>query len=153
MKTRKIIRMRNFNYAAANFFFITICSYQKELLFGNIQDGKLNNTVIGEEIKRCWEAINDLYENVSAESSVIMPNHIHGIIHISEDKGISIVDVIHNLKSYTTHQYQSLKTGVLLWQRGYYEHIIRDNAELVKIQNNIENNVTNWVKDKFYIPS
>jgi len=79
---RRSIRLRDYDYAQPGAYFITVCAYQRQCLFGEIVDGEMQLNEWGRVIQACWEAIPDHFPNVELDAFVIMPNHIHGIITI-----------------------------------------------------------------------
>lgn len=83
MKTRKnSLRLNNYNYSWPGAYFITICSYKRECLFGKINDHFMRLNNFGKIVQKCWDQIPGKYKNVKLGDFVIMPNHIHGIIWI-----------------------------------------------------------------------
>ena len=90
------------------------------------------------------------YESVSVDKYVIMPNHIHLLISNLTgghgDPPLRIYDVVGRFKSFTTHQY-----GKTLWQRSFYDHVIRNRNDYNEIWEYIENNPVKWKQDEFHI--
>ncbi len=81
---RQSTRLRGFDYRSAGAYFITICSYQRESLFGEIFDGEMRLNVIGEIIAEEWQRTGEIRDNVSIDQFVVMPNHFHGIIFLHD---------------------------------------------------------------------
>ena len=77
---RKPIRLQGYDYSGIGSYFITICTFQRAYLFGEIQSGNMVLNDCGAHAKKCWTAIPEHYPNVSLDEFVVMPNHIHGII-------------------------------------------------------------------------
>ena len=107
---------------------------------------------IGEVVSDCWNKINEIYSHVSADIYCLMPNHIHGIIEIAETGGQGrppLQKIIQGYKSVTARL--CFKYGYkTIWQRSYYEHIIRDEKDLQKISEYIINNPAKWQEDKYF---
>ena len=113
-------------------------------------------------IEKYWREIPEHYPNVILDVFVIMPNHIHGILIIDNVRvplvGTQTVgNIIGAFKSLTTNEYIcGVKNGKFppfekrIWQRNYYEHIIRNEQSLEKIQNYIIHNPQKWQDDKFF---
>ena len=103
-------------------------------------------------MSECWNRINDIYDNVKTDAFCLMPNHIHGIIVIAEggQGRPPLPKIIQGFKSVTTRMCfkYDLKT---IWQRNYYEHIIRSEQEYQEICKYIDNNPMTWAEDKYYI--
>ena len=156
---RKNIRLKDYDYTRAGHYFITICTKEKEKLFGEIIEAddsciqtimKLNE--IGKVACECWENINNIYQDVRTDAFCIMPNHIHGIVVIHEggQGRPPLQKIIQGYKSVTTRQ--CFKYGIKnLWQRNYYDRIIRNRREYLKIYEYIEMNPLKWTLDKYYV--
>jgi putative transposase len=84
---RRSIRLKGYDYSQAGEYFVTIVSFQRELLFGEIIDGKMNLNEFGKIADACWPAIPEHFPNVDLGVHVVMPNHIHGIIVITDRRG------------------------------------------------------------------
>ena len=118
----KSIRLKDWNYSSNGAYYITICTKNRECLFGNIIDEKMMLNNIGEIIKQCWYNLPNHYENCKLDEFVIMPDHVHGIIIIDNDH----------------------KSFHFQWQRDYFEHIIRNEKELNIKRKYIINNPLEW---------
>lgn len=90
---RKSIRLKQHNYSHAGAYFITICTHNREHLFGEIMDGKMMINQYGKIVIDCWHDLSNHYKNVSLDDFVVMPDHIHGIFIISPNNNISASSV------------------------------------------------------------
>jgi len=183
---RRSIRLKDYDYSQAGAYFITICTKEKECLFGEIHNGEMKLNEAGKMVLHVWNKLTVKYSGVEIDEYIVMPNHMHGIVLIvgagpracpvsiagqqhedgqpqktGQPQGVaptlSLPDIVHRLKSFTTAQY---RLGVTqnnwrqfpdkLWQRNYYEHIIRNEIELNKIREYIKNNPLNWSEDENY---
>ncbi len=161
MKTpqRKSLRLKNYDYTQNSFYFITICIQNKACLLGEIIDQKMILNNAGLMIDKIWHEIPKYYEGFHLHEFVLMPNHIHGIIEISSHgKTLGLSDVLQRFKTLTTNKYihgvkdhHWKKFQKKLWQRSYYEHIIRNEKTLEEIQTYIINNPVNWDKDSLFM--
>jgi len=127
-------------------YFITICIKNRLELLGKIQDK--NNIVLSAEgiiVEKELQKIEVLLTNVTIDEYIIMPNHIHMILIINENKNISISRIIKQYKMCVTK-----KIGYSLWQKSFYEHIIRNDEEYFTIKQYIQNNIVNWKQDKYF---
>ncbi|MBN2030017.1 transposase [bacterium] len=167
---RRSMRLQGYDYSKAGGYFITICTYKRKCLFGEIMDGKM--------VKSEWLKISRIRENITLDEFIIMPNHLHGIIIISEsDKMIHHVGAIRRIaptnniknpigpkpgsigaimgqfKSITTKHINKIRNTqrTPVWQRNYYEHIIRDENELNQIREYILSNPMKWSEDTYYL--
>ena len=142
---RKNIRLRNYNYATLGMYFITICIQDRIEILGRIRDKKIKLTEQGIIAQNYLESIEVVYDGIKTDEYIIMPNHIHMIIEINSPTGISIPRIIKQYKEKVTKQ-----IGYSIWQKSYYEHVIRNEKEYYKIKQYIQNNVINWEEDKYF---
>ncbi|BAY29518.1 hypothetical protein NIES2107_13610 [Nostoc carneum NIES-2107] len=170
---RRSIRLKGYDYSQSGLYFITICVQNRECLLGKIAQGLMNLNSAGEMVNQTWQQLPQRFPHIGIDEFVVMPDHMHGIIaismvdttssnHIQEQdleqiqplettESVNLGNIIGAFKSITTHQYiQGIKqdnwqrfTGKL-WQRNYYEHIIRDEASLKNIREYIRNNPMKW---------
>jgi REP element-mobilizing transposase RayT len=156
---RRSIRLKEFDYSSEGAYFVTICTQDKQCLFGVVVDGDMRLVPGGMMVAGDWSEIPDHYPGVDIDEYVVMPNHLHGIILLTSDPVLTLGDVIGRFKSLTTTNYIS---GVRengwssfagrLWQRNYYEHIIRNEHDLVEIREYIARNPSKWMEDHEYMP-
>ncbi|MBI2487874.1 MAG: transposase [Deltaproteobacteria bacterium] len=169
---RRSIRLKEYDYSQAGAYFVTVCTQNRECLFGGIVDGQMRLTDAGQMVQTTWDELPKHYTGIDIDEFVVMPNHVHGIILIQDvgagpgacpNKGqpqgvtstLSLPDVVHRFKSITTTRYRH---GVAqkcwspfpgrLWQRNYYEHIIRNEDDLLDIREYITNNPSRWSEDE-----
>ncbi len=161
---RRSIRLKGYDYSQAGAYFVTICTDDRQNIFGEIINGKMHLNHIGQIIKTEWDKTPKIRSNVDLDESVIMPNHVHGIILILDDgRGVSpyapttfrspsknLGAIVRGFKSTTTKQInearKSFSTSV--WQRNYYEHIIRNEHELNRIREYSVYNPLRWQFDR-----
>ena len=156
---RKTNRLTEYDYSMPNAYFITICTKNRKNLFwvdvGAIID-RPNNvplTNLGMIVRQSIEDISKYYPAVSVDHFVIMPNHIHLLLQINTDcNGRSMIaptisTVVRQMKGYVSKQ-----TGVAIWQKGFYDHVIRSGNDYRDIWNYIEGNPGKWAEDKLYTP-
>ena len=177
---RKSIRLKGYDYSRAGLYFITICVKDRECLFGEIVDGKMILNDAGKLVENEWLNIIVRFPNVQLHQHIVMPNHFHTIMEITVGATLVVAHdniVAHDNKRATTRvaptktvgdivgAFQSIVTveyirGVKnhcwksfngkLWQRNYYEHIIRDEKSYHRISEYIINNPKNWKEDGFF---
>jgi putative transposase len=174
---RRTIRLQGYDYSQKGGYFVTIVTQNRECLFGNIEKGKMVLSKAGDMIRQIWCELPDTFFNIKLDEFIIMPNHIHGIIivkasFVKKDKdeksayrkgagtrpafsGITIGDIVGSFKSITTHKYilgvknyKWIRFYKKLWQRNYWEHIIRNDNELNSIREYIINNPLKWEIDE-----
>ena len=153
LPNRKKLRLEHFDYASENFYFVTICTDNKIKLFG--EPGNLNN--LGKIAESDLLNISEHYKGVEIDKYVIMPNHIHAIIVVgcNPDAGInefpSLETVIGLYKSGVSRKIHVYDPKLKVWQKSYYEHIIRNNHDYGEIWKYIDYNPIKWEEDELYI--
>ena len=148
---RQSIRLRGYDYSQPGAYFITVCISQRECLLGEIEDGNVILSRYGEVVHFNWFNLTKVYPNIQLDSFVIMPNHIHGIIILTNNRH-NLSEVVRGFKTFYARRINQLRSlsGIPVWQRGYYEHIIRNEKTLTKIQEYILNNPYNWETDEMH---
>ena len=147
---RKSIRLHGFDYSQAGAYFVTICSYEKKCIFGNIVDNQTTLSKTGVFVESFWKQLPNIFSFVSLDNWVIMPNHLHGIVWLGETnhEKQNLSDVVCWFKSRSTLRcIKNFKTKPKLWQRGFYEHIVRDEKDLLRIRQYINDNPVQWAVD------
>ena len=160
---RHSIRLKNYDYSQAGAYFVSICVQNRECVFGNIVDGEMHLNKWGEIIAEEWMRSSEIRKEIKLDEFVVMPNHIHGIVMITEasvgatgrsplPKGPpakSIGSFVAGFKSAATKRINEIRTnrGAPLWQRNYYEHVIRNEEELKQIREYITGNPIKWTED------
>jgi len=160
---RRSIRLREYDYRGAGAYFVTICAFQRECLFGEVVGGEMRSNATGMVVEACWRVISTHFHNVLLDEFVVMPNHFHGILHVVGEKqgssasplrdgtlSGSLGAIIQNFKSVSTRKINKLRNnpGCPVWQRNYYEHVVRNEADLTSIREYIANNPLKWEFDE-----
>jgi putative transposase len=161
---RRSVRIRGFDYAQTGSYFVTICAARRGDIFGRVIDGHVVLNELGQIIDTCWKAIPAHFVRVMIDESIIMPDHIHGILQIdSEDAAVpqavrasisrfsqpqsgSLGSIVRSFKAAVTrnHHRSQLYAGDSLWQRGFYERVLRNNEEYQAIRHYIAWNPVRW---------
>ncbi len=151
---RKQLRLGGYDYSFPGAYFVTICSAGKQFLFGSIIGKQVVLSPAGEVIRSEWTALPERFPRLILDEFVIMPNHLHGILAfvgegLAPPASASLADVIRVFKSISTININRLlrRSGAPVWQRSYYEHIIRKGEDLRKIQRYILENPLVWSLD------
>jgi REP element-mobilizing transposase RayT len=168
---RRSIRLKNYDYASSGAYFLTILTHERQCLFGEIVDGAMRLNEWGVITERCWMEIPQHNSHVMLDAFVIMPNHLHGIIILNDNGSIvgaknfsplqqndrpcgtsqTIGSIVRGFKIGVTKWFRQHTDIYNVWHRNYYEHIIRNEIELHKICEYIQNNPLNWEIDKYYL--
>ena len=153
---RKNIRLHGYDYSIPANYFITIVIQDRKCLLGNISNGKMVLSEVGEMVRKTLKDVTDKFEDSEIPHYVIMPNHIHFIIQ--NTGGDRINEIVRWMKSLSTNRYlNSLKgrgcshANNQLWQRNYFDHIIRNQHSYDYIANYIFANPQRWKYDKLNI--
>ena len=167
MKNRRSIRLPTYNYASAGAYFITIGAHVRQPWFGAVHDEIMQLNDAGHMVYAEWQNLAMRFPQIELDAFILMPDHIHGIISITADAAPtpepqsyerpngtstgSIGRIIQAFKSITTNNYiQNVQQhGWLpfpgkLWQRNYYEHIVRNEQDLQRIREYILRNPSHW---------
>jgi putative transposase len=172
---RRSIRLPEYDYSQPGAYFITIVTCQRDCLFGTVVNGEMQYSPMGQIAAEHWLLIPEHFPQVELGTYVVMPNHVHGVIIIRENgmaansppsvrathwvaptpnrpKRGSIGAIIGAYKMSVTRRIHKEIYGLdvsspNVWQRNYYEHIIRNEAEYNRIHLYIESNPANWVMD------
>ncbi len=177
---RRSIRVLGYDYSSEGWYCVTICVENKKCMFGNIEQNNMILNHIGKIIDYHWRKLPIHFKNIELDQYQIMPNHFHGIIHImvgAKHSGAadtttclnandnasplqmpcgtkrgSLGAIIQNFKSVTSRKINKInKTrSTHVWQRNYWEHIIRDEKDLNRIRKYIFENPLKWTDDKYY---
>ena len=166
---RRSIRMPGYDYTQPGAYFITLCVQQRECLFGVIDDAGMHQNPYGELALACWRAIPTHFTFVALDSFTLMPNHFHAVVVITGNPGAPPTDaapalpphgtapgslgaIVQNFKAVTTRTINARRgtPGQPVWQRNYYEHIIRGERDLHAIRDYIENNPLRWALDSLH---
>ncbi len=167
------IRLRDRNYAANGWYFVTICTHNRIWYFGNVENHEMKLSPIGKIAKQFWAEIPQHSKHTKIDAYVIMPNHVHGIVIIDQPnfepknrdlplnvsksdmspKANSLSVIIRSYKSSVTRWCRQNGYDNFKWQTRFYETILRQENSLERIQNYIFNNPKKWHRDKNNLPN
>ena len=136
--------MKNFDYSSVNYYFITICTWDKNCIFGN--PGQLNS--LGEIARQGILEIESHFPGITVDKYVVMPNHVHTILVLDGSVDLSVAIGLY--KSYVTRKIHEIHSNLKVWQSSFHDHVIRNQASYEKIWLYIDANPDNWSKDCFY---
>lgn len=153
-RRRNTLRLGGWDYSDPGDYYITICTYQRACFLSTITNGAVTLSQSGVIVQQWWQRLPGRYRFVSLGPFVIMPNHLHGIIRLEERREGQarrpLSDVVRWFKA-VSRQYvnQDRHTPYLdVWQRSYYDHIVRDFADYARIEAYILDNPANWENDR-----
>lgn len=174
---RRSIRLRGYDYSQAGMYFVTICTQGRLCLFGDVVDGAMKLNDAGRLAHEEWRNTEVMRENIALHEFIVMPNHVHGIIEIAVgarctrplspraddgqgrvqlgrvQRAPTIGDVVRGYKSAVTKRVSQLheRHSLAVWQRNYFEHIIRDEDSYLKIAEYIQTNPQRWQMDTYHV--
>ncbi|MBI4598780.1 transposase [Candidatus Uhrbacteria bacterium] len=164
---RKRLRLEGYDYSQDGYYFVTACVEAKICCFGDIKDGKMVLNPYGQIVDTQWEWLGEQYPYVELDAFVVMPNHIHGILAINTFHNVGdgrdhpphlvsqlkikplpeLMGAFKMTSSKLIHQ-SGLKS--FLWQRSFYDHVVRDERALNRIREYIHLNPMQWEFDRNY---
>jgi putative transposase len=161
---RHTIRLRDRDYSQPGAYFITLVTRGRECLFGEIKNGSMCLNEAGQIVRDVWNTLHERYPQIDTGTAAIMPNHFHGIVMINETQARVINElslpiarrrmtlplVVGYFKTNTAKRINKLlhSEGIPVWQRNYYERVIRNDDEHHLIHLYIEANAANWQDDE-----
>ena len=149
--------MPEYDYNSSGRYFITICTMQKKKILSDVSVGAtigrppiVHLSPIGRIVKEAIQEIPNVYPMVEINHFVIMPNHIHLLLSIVGDSGRPMVAptisrVIQQMKGYVTK-----RSKRPIWQKGFYDHVVRTDRDFREIYIYIDNNPAHWAEDVYY---
>jgi putative transposase len=166
---RKSIRLKGYDYSTPGYYFVTICTHKRENILGEINNGILSLTALGKLAEYTWYDLPNHNSHIGLDEFVVMPNHIHGIIIINDNmvnsagagsepaptditiknKYHSLPEIIRQFKTFSARRINEKRKvkSRPVWQRNYFEHVIRNNNSLNQIRQYIKNNPLKWEID------
>lgn len=157
---RRSIRLKDYDYSQAGAYFVTICTQNKECIFGDVIISEMQLNDLGNVAQQCWSEIPKHFPNAILDEFIAMPNHIHGIViftvgaknvsPLQHGTSMTIGSIIRGFKIGVTKWARENGACHAPWQRNYYEHVIRDENDMNRIREYIANNPLNWEQDENY---
>ena len=157
---RKSTRYKDYDYNLPGYYFVTICSDNMEYIFGNIKNGDIKLCDLGSIVRNCWESISEHFHNIELDYYQIMPNHIYGIIIINSVGNANFAFPTDRTKMLLSKAIQQFKRQVTIeakvklkiknkiWQKSFYDRVIRNEKELYNIRKYIKQNPLKWDFEK-----
>ncbi len=160
MPDRKSIRLQRYDYSHPGYYFVTVCAFEKQRLFGRYENGRVVLNEWGDIVHDEWTHIPKTWPHIQLDEYIILQDHIHGIIVINSAaaavgasqrdapkrdsylKPQSIGAMLAQFKSRVVKRIRQITPyRHYIWQRGYHDRIIRNDAELIVKREYIRNNV------------
>ena len=149
---RRSIRLPGYDYSQPGQYFVSICVQDRECLFGEISDNKMVLNACGGIVKGEWLSLSRRFPTIHLDAWVVMPNHFHGVLATQSKRNEdspTLGNVIRAFKSRSAIAVnrQLGRNGRPVWQRNYFERIIRNSDELDRIRRYIHENPIRWIDD------
>lgn len=173
---RRSTRLEGYDYAQSGAYFITICAQDRACLFGEVVDREMRVNAMGEMVEFTWFDLPNHVDGLMLDAFVVMPNHVHGIVVITGNVGAGsepaltepaltepapttlatrkkrhdLPEIVRQFKTFSARRINQYRQtpGIPVWQRNYYEHIIRNEESLNKIRQYILENPKRWANDR-----
>jgi len=164
---RRSLRLQGFDYSWEGTYFVTVCTKDRECIFGTVVDGKMRLNDVGRVVQSVWDGLSERFPTIELDAFVVMPNHVHGILVLvgaglalpardaassapRRSRPDSLGSVLRAFKSIAAIGSNRLlsRSGQPLWQRNYYEHVIRSEESLNRIRDYIATNPIRWELDR-----
>jgi REP element-mobilizing transposase RayT len=162
---RRSPRLKDYDYGQNGAYFVTICTHNRENLFGEIVQDQMQLNSYGEIVWAGWRDLANHYISIELDAFVVMPNHVHAIVMLIGPvdiarEGLSpsptakhgVTEIVRALKSFSArriHEQGGTNAG-LIWQRSFHDHIRRSEPELNKLREYVLYNPAKWAEDTFY---
>lgn len=161
-----------YDYSETGAYFVTVCTQSRRELFGTVDVTDVRLTEIGQIVADRWAALPRHHCNLRLDAFVVMPNHVHGALLLGADRATgaagraptvlprrfgapdpsSLSTIVGSFKSSATKHVNLARgtPGKTLWQRNYFEHVIRDDDDLIAIRQYIADNPAQWTLDEYH---
>lgn len=148
--SRKSPRLAGYDYSKCGMYFVTICTHEKRCLFGKTDMINTYGCIAETEL---LDAVTH-YKGVSVEKYVIMPNHVHAIVSIDSAAANppTLSTIIGGYKSAVSRKIHKTDPDLVVWQRTFYERVIRDENEFLNVWKYIDENPMKWELDEYHTP-
>jgi REP element-mobilizing transposase RayT len=165
------MRLPHWDYRENGAYFVTICTYERSLLFGDVPFEELRLNDLGRAVEEAWTRSAEIRAEIWLDAFVVMPNHVHGIVWICHAQPVgpqglaplrpasassfavqpmSLGSMVRGFKSASKIRVNELRRtpGMAVWQRNYFERVLRDDRELDRAREYILDNPRKWAEDK-----
>ena len=147
--TRRSPRIFRYDYRTAGAYMVTICSARRREIFGHVASDRVDLNWIGQIVAEELRRIPTIRSDVTMDAFVVMPNHLHAIVSLQSDQGISLLALMNQFKAAVTRRVRATTVDTVeIWQRGFYERIIQNDRQLGIAREYIEDNPRRWAEDR-----
>ena len=164
---RKSLRLKAWDYSGAGYYFVTVCTQDRAHLFWDMDVGRAGlepapTNALGELVAQTWLGLPAHTVGIHMDKFVVMPNHFHGIVALengcvgagSKPARTPLPEVMRQFKTFSARKINQVRgtPGQAIWQRSYYDHIIRDESDYLRIWQYIDTNPAKWKEDEYFVP-
>ncbi|MCQ2471591.1 MAG: transposase [Clostridia bacterium] len=146
---RKELRLQSYDYSQTGVYFITICTRDKNRILSEVRNGKRVLLPFGLISEKYIKEIGNYYDNVRFDNYVIMPNHIHALISISGGSSGTPTSTVSQIVS-TFKRFCNKDFGENIWQRSFFDHVIRNDEDYLRHMQYINENPKKWENDEYF---
>ena len=146
---RTSLRLPDYDYATPGAYFITVCIKGRKCILGEIRGAEMESDSLGKIAEETWAGLPHHYSGLSLDDFIVMPNHVHGLLWLNESaSGLS--EVIRGFKTFSAKRINQARgtPGRPVWQRGFYDHVVRSEHALDKVRAYILDNPAQWHLDR-----
>lgn len=173
---RRSIRLKGFDYSRQGAYFVTICTHERECLLGAIVEGAMVLSETGQIAQFVWDDLPNHVAGCVPSEFIVMPNHVHGIVLLvgagskpARGAGADVPEktwaglepaptrqtlseIVRQFKTFSARRINAMRStqGVPVWQRNYYEHVIRNEDDYHRIAEYITTNPARWEEDTLH---
>lgn len=171
-RERRSIRLKGYDYSRAGIYFVTLCTEGRTQIFGNVSGGKIELSGFGHVVAEEWQRSQAIRKEIRLHEWIVMPNHFHGLLQIVGAHGgasdgsqaaserahsraplrrpRSLASMVAGFKAASTKRINELRNaqGSPVWQRNYYEHVVRSEEDFHRIRRYILTNPGRWELDR-----
>ena len=145
MQTRKRTRLAGYDYSRTGTYFVTICLQDRTPLLGRVEAHDLRHSRFGEIVVDEIACLATRFTGINLDMALVMPDHAHLLIGLGTQLR-SLGTIVGSLKTRSAREINRLRntTGTAVWQRGFHDHVIRDEADLERVREYIATNPIRW---------
>ena len=157
---RRSLRLRGYDYSQAGMYFVTACTEGRASLFGEVIHDEMHVNDAGKAVETVWDSLPRHYPHIVLDAFVVMTNHMHGILAIAPmETGVNAAPTAHGLpeivrafKTFSSRRINEIRQtqGSKIWQRSFWDRVIRNDDELSLIREYIQNNPVQWMLDRLH---
>jgi len=156
---RRSVRLKGYDYASAGVYFVTVCTHERLCVLGTIENGIVVLAEQGRIVQETMLSLGDRFAGLELDAFVIMPNHVHLVVGLVGAQFIapdgrsdgsrhpSLGEIIRTFKAASTRLIRGAGFEGFGWQRSFYEHVVRNDADLRRIREYVEANPLRWDED------